>query len=113
MGGVELPTITIDDFAKMELRVARVLSAEPHPDADKLIVMQIDLGDEQRQIVAGLREWYAPEDLAGKSIVVVANLQPAVLRGVESNGMLLAAQGDGTVVILSPEKDLPPGSRVR
>ena len=83
--------ITIDDFAKLELRVAKVISAEAHPNADKLIVMQIDLGDEQRQIVAGLRQYYAPEDMVGRSLVIVANLQPAVLRGVESNGMLLAA----------------------
>jgi len=108
-----LSTITIDDFARMELRVAKVLSAEQHPNADKLIVMRIDLGDEKRQIVAGLRDWYSPEDLAGRSIVVVANLQPAVLRGVESKGMLLAAQSGNDVVILTPEKELPPGSKVR
>lgn len=107
--------ITIDEFAKVELRVAKVVSAEPHPDADKLIVMQIDLGSEQRQIVAGLRTWYAPEDLVGRSIIVVANLQPATLRGVESNGMLLAAQTEdvGRVVVLQPAEELPPGSKVR
>ena len=105
--------ISFDEFKKMDLRIARVTSCEPHPNADKLWVMQIDLGDEQRQIVAGLKSYYAAEDLVGKKIVVVANLAPATLRGVESNGMLLAAQSGNDVIILTPEKDLPAGARVR
>ena len=104
--------ITIDDFAKLDLRVAKVTSAEPHPNADKLIVMQIDLGEEQRQIVAGLRQWYAPEDLVGRCIVVLTNLEPATLRGVESNGMLLAAQSGETVLVLQPDREMPAGSKV-
>ena len=104
--------ITIDEFANVQLVTAKVISAEPHPNADKLVVMQIDLGTEQRQIVAGLRQWYAPEDLVGRNIVIVANLQPAMLRGVESNGMLLAAQAADRVVVLQPDSDVPPGSKV-
>jgi len=105
--------ITIDDFARIELRTAKVLAAEPHHNAEKLIVLQVDLGDEKRQIVAGLRPWYAPESLVGRNIVMVANLQPAVLRGVESNGMLLAAQSGDKVVLLQPDGDMPAGAKVR
>ena len=104
--------ITYDEFSKLDLRVAKVVSAEQHPNADRLIVLQIDLGEEQRQIVAGLRQWYAPEDLAGRQIVIVANLEPARLRGVESNGMLLAVDGEDTVVLLSPSAEVPPGAKV-
>src|SRR4051794_5113677 len=81
--------IGYDDFAKVELRVARVLEARPHPNADKLILLRVDLGEaEPRQVVAGIRAHYAPEALVGKNIVVVANLAPAILRGESSNGML-------------------------
>ena len=105
--------ITIDEFGKVELRVATVKAAEPHPKADRLLVLKIDLGTEERQLVAGIRAHYAPEDLIGKQIVVVANLQPAVLRGVESQGMLLAASDGEKVIVLSPEKPIAPGSKVR
>lgn len=105
--------ITIEDFAKLDLRVATIKAAEPHPKADRLLVLQIDLGTEERQLVAGIRAHYTPEELIGKQIVVVANLQPAVLRGVESQGMLLAAADGGRVVVLSPEKPVAAGSQVR
>ena len=105
--------ISIDEFGKIELRVATVKAAEPHPKADRLLVLKIDLGSEERQLVAGIRAHYAPEDLIGKQIVVVANLQPAVLRGVESQGMLLAASDGEKVIVLSPEKPITPGSRVK
>ena len=104
--------ISIEDFRKVELRVATIKSAEPHPNADKLMVLQIDLGDEQRQICAGIRGQYAPEGLVGKQIVVVANLETAKLRGLDSQGMLLAASDDGRVVILTPEKPVAAGARV-
>jgi methionine--tRNA ligase beta chain len=106
------PMITIDDFRKVGLRVGTVKSAEPHPNADRLIVLRVDLGDEERQICAGIRNHYAPEDLVGKQIVVVANLETANLRGVESQGMLLAASDDGRVIVLAPEKPVQPGSRI-
>jgi tRNA-binding protein len=104
--------ISIDDFRKIELKVATIKSAEPHPNADKLLVLQIDLGDEQRQICAGIKNYYTPEELVGRQIIVVANLETAKLRGVESQGMLLAASDDGRVIILTPEKTVHPGAKV-
>jgi|SRR5690348_18093421 tRNA-binding protein len=104
--------ISIDEFRKIELRVATVKSAEPHPNADKLLVLQIDLGDEQRQICAGIRNQYTPEELVGKQIVVVANLETARLRGLESQGMLLAASDEGRVIVLTPEKPVQAGARI-
>ena len=87
--------ITIDEFRKIELKVATVKSAEPHPNADRLMVLNVDLGSEERQICAGIRNHYAPQELVGKQIVVVANLETAKLRGLESQGMLLAASDAG------------------
>src|SRR5436305_11306533 len=98
-------TIEYDDFAKLELRVATVLECKPHPNADKLLVLQIDLGDEKRQICAGLRLHYQqPEQLVGKQIVVVANLAPRMMRGEVSQGMLIAATDlpTGQVIVISP-----------
>jgi methionyl-tRNA synthetase len=104
--------ISIDEFRKIELKVATIKSAEPHPNADKLMVLQVDLGSEQRQICAGIRNQYAPEELIGKQIVIVANLETAKLRGLESQGMLLAASDEARVILLMPEKSVPPGSKV-
>lgn len=109
-----MATITIDDFRKVELRVATILGAEPHPNADRLLVLRIDLGGEQRQLVAGIRAHYEPERLAGKQIVVVTNLEPATLRGVESQGMLLAASdADGRLALVCPERPLGAGAVVK
>ena len=105
--------ISIDDFRKVELKVATVKSAEAHPNADKLIVLQVDLGSEQRQICAGIRNHYTPEELVGKQVVVVANLETAKLRGLESQGMLLAASDDGRVIILTTEKPVLAGAVVK
>ena len=105
--------ISFEDFKNVELRVAEVKSCEPHPNADKLWVLQVDLGDEQRQLVAGLKPWYAAEELVGRKIVIVANLAPATLRGVESNGMLLAAESGEVVSLLTPDKDLPAGAGIK
>ena len=104
--------ISIDDFRKLELRVATVKSAEPHPNADRLMVLQIELGDEARQICAGIRDHYSAEELIGKQIVVVANLETAKLRGLESQGMLLAASDEGRVIILTPEKPVQAGAKI-
>lgn len=104
--------ITIDEFRNIELKVATVKAAEPHPNADKLMVLHIDLGSELRQILAGIRKDYTPEELVGRQIVVVTNLETAKLRGMESQGMLLAASDEGRVVILMPEKHVQPGSKV-
>ena len=106
--------ITYDDFAKIELRVARVLEARPHPNAERLLLLQVDLGDQQKQIVAGIRQHYTPEQLTGKLIVVVNNLAPAILRGETSNGMLLAATSGERVIVLTPDDpDCVPGAKVK
>lgn len=107
-------TIEFADFAKVDLRVAQVIEAHDHPNADKLLVLKIDLGGEQRQICAGIKAYYRAEDLVGKRIVVVKNLAPRVMRGQESQGMLLAASNDDRtkVVLITPESDIEPGSSV-
>jgi methionine--tRNA ligase beta chain len=106
--------IQYDDFAKLELRVATIVECKAHPNADKLLVLQIDLGSERRQICAGLRQHYQPEQLVGKQIVVVANLAPRTMRGEISQGMLLAATDPTTnrVIFVSPSEPTAPGSKV-
>ncbi len=105
--------ITIDDFGKVELRVAEIVAAEPVPKSKKLLKLTVSLGTEQRTLVAGIAEHYAPADLVGKKVVVVANLEPAKLMGVESNGMVLAGSADGKLAVLTLDRDLPPGAKVR
>src|SRR5260370_41956340 len=95
--------VTYETFAKLELRVAKVLEARPHPNADKLLLLQIDVGDEQKQIIAGIRQHYTPEQLVGKLIVVVNNLAPAMVRGEVSNSMLLAATSGDKDILLVPD----------
>jgi len=105
--------ISIDDFKKVELKVAKVLSAEPIEGSDKLLKLQIDLGSEQRQILSGIAKFYKPEELVGRQIVIIANLEPRQMMGLESNGMILAA-GDGELIsLLAPDKELPPGTSIR
>ncbi len=110
------PMITYDDFAKLDLRVAKVLEVADHPNADKLLVLKVDLGGEQRQIVAGLRQYIPHEGLLGKNIIIVANLEPRKMRGMESQGMLLAAshtEGETRhVVVLTTDLPVPPGSSI-
>ena len=106
--------ITIDDFMRVKLRVADIISAEKISGAKKLLLLQIRIGDEERQLVAGIAESYAPEDLAGRQIVVVANLQPAIIRGVQSQGMLLAAtDSEGHAILLKPDTTVGSGATVR
>jgi methionyl-tRNA synthetase len=106
--------IGIDDFAKFDFRVAEVVKAEKHPKADKLLVLTLNVGDHTRQVVSGIAQYYTPESLVGKKLVLVANLKPVVLRGVESQGMILAGEDDqGRIVVITPEQDLPPGAKVR
>ncbi|MFN3392724.1 MAG: methionine--tRNA ligase subunit beta, partial [Meiothermus ruber] len=106
--------ITIDEFAKVDFRVAEVIKAEKHPKADKLLVLTLNVGDHTRQVVSGIAQYYTPESLVGKKLVLVANLKPAVLRGVESQGMILAGEdAQGRIVVVTPEQDLPPGAKVR
>ena len=105
--------VTYDEFRKLEIKVARIQEVSPHPNADRLYVLKIDLGDSQRQIVAGIRASYKPEELVGKQIAVIVNLEPAVIRGVESQGMLLAASDDAGIAILTPQREVKPGSVVK
>jgi methionyl-tRNA synthetase len=110
----EEPRITIDDFMKVELRVAKVLEAEAIPKSKKLVKLKVDTGRDQRTIVAGIAEAYQPEQLVGRTIVIVANLQPAKLMGVESNGMVLAGSPDGgQPVLVAFDQEVPAGARVR
>lgn len=106
--------ITYDDFAKLDLRVATVLECKAHPNADKLWVLQIDLGGEKRQICAGLRQHVTAEQMVGQQIVVVANLAPRPLRGEISHGMLLAASdATGKVILVGPKAEIAPGANVK
>lgn len=106
--------VSIEEFARVQFRVARILEAEPVEGADKLLKLQVLVGDERRQIVAGIRKSYQPLDLVGRQIIVVANLKPAVLRGVESQGMVLAAVDEnGEAILLQPEREAPEGAVVR
>jgi methionine--tRNA ligase beta chain len=106
--------ISIDDFMKVDLRVAKVLTAEKVPNSRKLVKMTIDVGTEQRTLVAGIAEAYEPEQLVGRTIAMVFNLKPAKLMGIESNGMVLAASPEGgKPTLVSFDGDVPPGSRVR
>lgn len=108
----EIPSIEYDDFAKVALRTGLVVSAEKHPKADKLLVLKVDVGEAApRQICAGIAPYYTPEELVGKTVIVVANLKPRMLRGLESNGMILAA-GDAAS-LLSPLREVAPGTQVR
>ena len=105
--------ITIEDFAKVELKVGRVLECAPAENSDRLLVLKVDVGGEERQIVSGIAKYYKPEELIGKNVITVANLKPAVLRGYESKGMILAADtGDGVKVVFAPD-GAAPGSKVR
>ena len=108
----ELPEITIDDFAKVELKVGTVLKCEKHPKADKLLVSQVDLGDHTRQIVSGIASSYTPEEMVGKKVVVVTNLKTAQLRGVESQGMLLAGSKKKKISLVTIDTDLPNGTKI-
>jgi len=105
--------ISFKDFQDLELVVAQIIEVKEHPNADKLYVLKIDTGKEEKQIVAGIRNAYAKEALLGRKIIVVNNLEPVVLRGEESNGMLLAASDDNGLSILSLDRNVKIGSRVK
>jgi methionyl-tRNA synthetase len=105
--------LTYDEFKKVQLCIAEIKTAEKVPNADKLLKLTVDIGDEERTIVAGIALYYEPDSLIGKKIVLLANLAPATIRGVQSQGMLLAADIDGRAVILTPDSDVPPGSKIR
>lgn len=104
--------IKFDDWKNLDLKVAEILEAQDHPSADKLYVLKIKLGEEERTIVAGIKSAYTKEKLKGKKIIVLTNLEPAVLRGVKSEGMLLAVEDEGNISLLTVDKDVNSGSKV-
>ena len=105
--------ITIDDFSKIELKAGKIIEAKKHSNAKKLLVMQVDIGSETRQIVSGIADYFKPEDIVGKQVVVVTNLKPAKLRGEISQGMILICEdSDGNLSFVNPDKDMNPGSGV-
>jgi methionyl-tRNA synthetase len=112
--GIDTGIITYDDFMKTSLRVAKVLDCVPVEKSDKLLKLTLDVGQETRQVVSGISKWYKPEQLIGKKVIMVANLKPAKLRGVESQGMILAADnGEDDVRVVFMDDDINPGSVVR
>jgi len=107
-----LVMVSFKEFQNLDLRVGRILSADAVPGADKLYKLSVDMGGKNITLVAGLRPYYKPEEMKGKKIIVVANLDPVTLRGVRSEGMLLAAQDGNTVSLLTVDKDVKPGSKI-
>jgi methionyl-tRNA synthetase len=105
--------ISIDEFQRIDLRVAQVLAAEAVPKSKKLLKLRVSLGAEERTVLAGIAEHYAPADLIGKKVVVVANLKAAKLMGIESQGMVLAGEGGQGFAVVMPDRDLPPGAKVK
>jgi len=105
--------ISIEEFKKLNIRIARIKEVNDHPNADRLYVVRLVIGEEERDVVAGIKKAYTKEELLGKLVVVVENLEPAVIRGVESKGMILATQDGEIMAILSPEKPVAPGSIVK
>ena len=105
--------ITFDEFMRMDLRVGEILSAERVEGTNKLIKLKVNIGDETRTMVAGVADTYSPEDLMGKKLVVIANLKPAIIRGIESQGMILAAEVEGKAIIPFFDKEVPAGAKVR
>lgn len=106
-------TVAYDQFAQLDLRVALILEAREHPNANKLLLLKLRVGEVEKQIVAGIRGHYDPATLVGQRIVIVNNLEPAMIRGEESNGMLLAASDGASVVLVQPEREIADGSRVK
>ena len=105
--------ITIEDFRKIELKIARIKEVTDHPNADRLYILTLDLGDSTKQVVAGIKGSYQKEELVGKQVVAVNNLEPEILRGVESQGMILAASDETGITIVSPLKEVKLGSIVK
>src|SRR3989344_3701204 len=105
--------ITYDEFAKIELRIAKILSAERVEGSEKLLKLEVDLGTEKRQVISGIAKAYAPEQLIGKSVVVIANLEPRMIMSLESNGMLLAANDEAGPVVLVPEREVAAGTNIK
>jgi len=108
-----MENINFEEFQKIDLRIAKVISAEKVKDSEKLLKLEIDIGKEKRQIIAGISKFYEPKELIGREIVVVVNLEPRTLMGLESQGMVLAASDEGRSILLKPDKEVPPGTKIR
>lgn len=104
--------VSFEEFKKLDLRVGEVISVEHAPNADRLYILNVDIGGNQIQLLAGLRQHYKEDEIKGKKIVVVANLDPATIKGMTSEGMLLAAEHDGSISLVTLDKDIPVGSKV-
>lgn len=102
-----------EDFQKLEIKIAEIESASPHPNADRLYVLTVKVGGVRKTLVAGIRAYYTEEELKGKKIVIIDNLEPAIIRGVESNGMLLAASDDTVLTLIVPERPIADGAKVK
>lgn len=114
LDGVQPSLITIEDFRRLALRIGTVIGAQDHPHADRLLVLTVDVGEgAPRQLVAGIKTSYRAQDIVGKQVVVVTNLKPAVLRGVESQGMVLAASDGGSIALITPQQPIRTGSTVK
>jgi methionyl-tRNA synthetase len=105
--------ISFEDFAKLEIKIGTVTSAEKVENADKLLKLEIDFGDEKRTVASGIAEFFQAEDLVGRQLPVLINLEPRNFKGVESQGMILVADKDGEIILLKPEKEVPAGTKVR
>ncbi|NQT75482.1 MAG: methionine--tRNA ligase subunit beta [Candidatus Omnitrophica bacterium] len=105
--------VSFEDFKKLSIKIARIKEVKDHPNADKLYVVKVDIGGEEKELVAGIKKAYKPEELIGKLVAVVDNMAPATIRGVESNGMILAAQDGENMAVISPDKDISSGATVK
>ena len=108
-----MATVSFEDFIKIEIKIGKILSAEKVEDSDKLLKLEVDFGEEKRQIVAGIGKSYEPENLIGKECPFAYNLAPRMLKGLESQGMILCPSDDGKPVLLHPDKEISPGSLVK
>ncbi len=104
--------INFEEFEKVDLRVGKVIEAEKVEESEKLLKLQVDLGEEKRQILAGIAKFYAPEDLVGKSVILVVNLEPKIMFNMESQGMILAVKDNTNLSVLVPEREIAPGSKI-
>lgn len=108
-----MDTISFEDFKKCEMRIGTILIAEPVEGSEKLLRLEVDFGDYKRQILSGIAKWYTPEDLIDKQMPFIVNLEPRSMMGMESQGMLIATDNEEGAVLLSPQKQVPPGSNIR
>jgi len=104
--------VTFEQFKQMDIRIAKIVSVEDHPNADKLYVVTVETGDGNKKLVAGIKQYYSKDELLDKQVVMIDNLEPATIRGVQSNGMVLVAKDEGALAILVPEKKVKTGSPV-